>query len=203
MDDADDCHPLCVGDKEHHVGESTEEGASNRRSDLSVRQGNAGDSREGRIARAEEVRAESRLSLFVPSKRRVHFERGGSENREGAGRKVHSGAVELVLQDAFAHLFPTEGTLAALAEIFDTAIEFGEKLGRHRNVWRGSLDSDRVPKILDELQAFRDWQAPKRIKVRGRLAHITISRFGPRTARMVACPANEAVGKVPVEFGAR
>jgi len=156
MHDADDDHALGVRDEEHHVRESTQQGAPHARPDFSIPLRNPCDCGEGCIARPHEFGTESWLALLVPSKRRVHFERGGGEYGEREWPKVHLGTVELVLKNAFAHLFPAEGAFAALVKVFDAPIKLCEKFGRQRDVRRGRFDGDRVPEVLNELEALRN-----------------------------------------------
>jgi hypothetical protein len=129
VNDSNDDNALGICDKEHHVRKSTQQGAPNTGAHLSVRSGDTCDRREGRIASPEELGAQPRLSLLIPSKCRVHFERGGGENREGERWKIHSRTVKLVLKDSLPDLLPAEGAFATLVEVFKPPVELGAERG--------------------------------------------------------------------------
>jgi hypothetical protein len=172
MHDSDNDDSLWLRDKKHHVREAAQEGPADAWAHLSICVRNAGDGGEGGIARTDEVGAEPWLPLLIPSKRRVHFERGGGKDSEGKRPKVHSGAAELVSKDSLPHLFPAEGAFAALVEILDATIELGEERRRHREVRRRSLDGDGVPDVLDKLEPLGNGQPSERFEVDGGLAHV-------------------------------
>jgi hypothetical protein len=117
MDNGQDDNAFVSGAKQDHVRKAPQERAPHLRTYFSVCLRHPGNRRERGITCAEEIRPKSGLSLLIPSKRRVHFERGGSQDLDWARPKVHLRAVQLVLEDAVAHLLPGKAAFAALIEI--------------------------------------------------------------------------------------
>jgi len=80
MDDAYDDDAVRLRDEEYHVRKTTSQGSPHTRMNLAVSLRHSRDGGEGCLARAQELRAETRLPILIPSERRVHFERGGGQH---------------------------------------------------------------------------------------------------------------------------
>jgi hypothetical protein len=124
-----------------------------------------------------EFDAKANALRFVPSHRVGDFHAGawGNPNvavRAGGHRLIGlAGAAIASPQDVSADVGPGTGRAWIRLMLVEAPIEFSGEFGRERDRLVRRLRGDRVPEVLDELQALRDGQLPQVVKVDGTFSH--------------------------------